>query len=228
MDPQAHLVARAVRDFNELLPDTDVLLVGRGGGSWEDLWAFNEEPVARAIAGSSIPVISCVGHQTDFTLADFVADRRAPTPSAAAELAVPDKGAVLEQLKDFERRVVVSARGRLEDLGARLLRAAAHPFLQSPHRIYEERMRRVDELAARLPEAVRRVLLGSEKDLRLQLEKLDAFSPLKVLARGYAIAQKLPGGGILRRASEARPGDKVRVRLHEGNIDCEVTHVQGG
>ncbi|MBI4678017.1 MAG: exodeoxyribonuclease VII large subunit, partial [Elusimicrobia bacterium] len=94
-DGAAAQISQAIADFNERLPDIDVLLVGRGGGSIEDLWAFNEEPVARAIAGSRIPVVSCVGHETDFTIADFVADVRAPTPSAAAELVAPDKGAVL-------------------------------------------------------------------------------------------------------------------------------------
>jgi exodeoxyribonuclease VII large subunit len=215
-------IARAVADFNALLPDTDVLLVGRGGGSIEDLWAFNEEPVARAIAASRIPVISCVGHETDFTIADFAADVRAPTPSAAAELAVPDQAAVLAGLADCRRRLTSSIVELVRGLEARLDFARRHPFLQSPHRMYEERSKRVDELSGRLPEALRRVLLHAEKDLRLQMEKLDAFSPLKVLGRGYAIAEKLPGREILRRAEQVRPGDRVRVRLRQGEIHCEV------
>jgi len=215
-------IAQALADFNALLPDTDVLLVGRGGGSIEDLWAFNEELVARAIAASQIPIISCVGHETDFTIADFVADLRAPTPSAAAELAVPDQAAVLAQVADSRRRLLASIQERLRGLADRLDFARRHPFLQSPHRMYEERIKRVDELFGRLPEALRQVLLHAEKDLRLQMEKLDAFSPLKVLGRGYAIAEKLPGREILRRAEQVRPGDQVRVRLHQGEIHCEV------
>ena len=215
-------IAQAVADFNRFFPDTDVLLVGRGGGSREDLWAFNEEVVARAIAASAIPVVSCVGHETDTTIADFVADVRAPTPSAAAELAVPDQSAVLAQLEDSRRRLLASVQDLLRALADRLDRSRGHPFLQSPHRMYEERIKRVDELFGRLPEAVRQALRHAEKDLRLQIEKLDAYSPLKVLGRGYAIAEKLPEGAILRDAGQVRPGDRVRVRLHRGEIHCEV------
>ena len=218
----AEEIARAIAGFNELLPGTDILLVGRGGGSIEDLWAFNEEPVARAIAVSRIPVVSCVGHETDFTIADFVADVRAPTPSAAAELAVPELGAVLARLGDCRRRLLAYVQERLRALEARLGRAREHPYLQSPRRMYEERIKRVDELSVRLPEAVGRVLAHAEKDLRLRMEKLDAFSPLKVLGRGYAIAEKMPEGAILRRAEQVKAGDRVRVRLHEGSIYCEV------
>ena len=221
-DGAAEEIARAVADFNAHLPDTDVLLVGRGGGSIEDLWAFNEEPVARAIAASEIPVVSCVGHETDFTIADFVADVRAPTPSAAAELAVPEAAAVLCGLEDSRRRLGGALRELIRGLEARLDAARRHPFLQSPHRMYEERIKRVDELSGRLPEAARQVLSHAEKDLRLQMEKLDAFSPLKVLGRGYAIAERLPERAILRRADQVRPGDRVRVRLHHGEIHCEV------
>jgi len=219
----AQEIAQAIDDFNEHLPTTDVLLVGRGGGSIEDLWAFNEEVVARAIAGSQIPVVSCVGHETDFTIADFVADRRAPTPSAAAELAVPEKEAVCDAVLGLRDDMESAMLEVIRRLSERVSNAARHPFLQSPHRMYEERIRRVDELYARLPEAMRRALMNAEKDLQLQAEKLDAISPLKVLSRGYAIATKQPGGEILRRAAQVKPGDKVRVRLHEGQIDCEVT-----
>ncbi|MFA6317556.1 MAG: exodeoxyribonuclease VII large subunit, partial [Elusimicrobiota bacterium] len=216
-------IAGAIAAFNEHFPDTDVLLVGRGGGSIEDLWAFNEEPVARAIASSAIPVVSCVGHETDFTIADFVADVRAPTPSAAAELVAPDKEALVSRLKETLRSFGTAMANRIGRLELRLKAAASHPFLQAPHRIYEERIRRVDEVAGRLPEAMARLLSHKDKDLKILLEKLQALSPLNVLSRGYAIARKLPGDEILRRSSQTRKGDKVRVRLHEGEIDCEVT-----
>ena len=219
-------IAQAIADFNELLPDTDVLLVGRGGGSWEDLWAFNEELVARAIAASRIPVVSCVGHETDTTIADFVADMRAPTPSAAAELAAPDRTSVLAQLADSRRRLLCGMEELLRRWEERLSSAKERPCLQSPGRMYEEHSRRVDELGARLSEAVRRFLLHAQQDLRLRLEKLDAFSPLKVLARGYAIAEKLPERAILRRADQVRAGDRVCVRLHQGEIYCEVKDEQ--
>jgi exodeoxyribonuclease VII large subunit len=217
----AEEIAAAIRGFNSLASDTDVLLVGRGGGSIEDLWAFNEEPVARAIAESEIPVISCVGHETDWTVADLVADLRAPTPSAAAELAVPEKRAVSDAIAGFKDAMHQSLLDRLETLGARLKYAAAHPFLQDPRRLWEQRSQRVDELAARLPDALRRAVERLEMRLRVSAGKLDAISPLKVLGRGYAIAESR--GKVLYRKSQVKEGDVVRVRLSEGEINCEVT-----
>ena len=214
-------IAAAVRGFNALAPDTDVLLVGRGGGSIEDLWAFNEEPVARAIAESRIPVISCVGHETDWTIADFVADLRAPTPSAAAELAVPEKAAVEDLIAELRDSMLQTLRDRIETLERRLAYAAAHPLLQDPRRLWEQRAQRVDELTSRLPDALRLVVERLEMRLRVSAGKLDAISPLKVLGRGYAIAESR--GKILLRASSVKEGDVVRVRLSEGEINCEVT-----
>ena len=217
----AEEIAAAVRGFNALAANADVLLVGRGGGSIEDLWAFNEEPVARAIAESKIPVISCVGHETDWTIADLVADLRAPTPSAAAELAVPEKGAVEDLIAQLRDTMVMSLRDRIETLERRLAYAAAHPLLQDPRRLWEQRAQRVDELTARLPDALRRAVERLEMRLRLSAGKLDAISPLKVLARGYAIAESR--GKILLRADQVKDGDVVTVRLSEGKINCEVT-----
>ncbi|MFI5348222.1 MAG: exodeoxyribonuclease VII large subunit [Elusimicrobiota bacterium] len=217
----AEEIAAAVRGFNALAANTDVLLVGRGGGSIEDLWAFNEEPVARAIAESRIPVISCVGHETDWTIADLVADLRAPTPSAAAELAVPEKGAVEDLIAQLRDTMVMSLRDRIDTLERRLAYAAAHPLLQDPRRLWEQRAQRVDELTARLPDALRRAVERLEMRLRVSAGKLDAISPLKVLARGYAIAESR--GKILLRAGQVKVGDVVTVRLSEGKINCEVT-----
>jgi exodeoxyribonuclease VII large subunit len=218
-------IAAAIGLLNEKFPELDLLLIGRGGGSIEDLWAFNEEVVARAIAGSRIPTISCVGHETDTTIADFVADVRAPTPSAAAELAVPDKQAVLDSLLGAADDLQSAITYTLDRLRERLDNLRRHPFLQSPYRLYEERMRRVDELYARLPEAVRGRLLHAQKDLALQAQRLDAFSPLKVLGRGYAIAQKVDGS-VVRSPSQVVAGDVLRVRVAEGQIRCEVTREQ--
>jgi len=214
-------IAAAVRGFNALAPDTDVLLVGRGGGSIEDLWAFNEEPVARAIAASAIPVVSCVGHETDWTIADFVADVRAPTPSAAAELAVPEKAAVRDRVTELEDGMLQTLRDRLEALARRLAYAAGHPLLSDPRRLWEQRAQRVDELSARLPEAARRAVELLALRLAATAGRLDAISPLKVLGRGYAIATLR--GRALTRASQAKTGDEISVRLHEGEIRCEVT-----
>lgn len=214
-------IADAVRGFNALAPDTEVLLVGRGGGSIEDLWAFNEEPVARAIAESAIPVVSCVGHETDWTVADFVADLRAPTPSAAAELVVPEKAALRDRVAELEDAMVQTLSDRLTALARRLAYAAAHPLLQDPRRLWEQRVQRVDELTARLPEAARRLVERLGLRLSATAGRLDAISPLKVLGRGYAIATS--GGRVLTKSSQVKKGDAVRVRLHEGELSCEVT-----
>ena len=217
----AQEIAEAVSGFNALAPDTEVLLVGRGGGSIEDLWAFNEEPVARAIAASAIPVISCVGHETDWTIADLVADLRAPTPSAAAELAVPEKAALQERVGDLAEAMGAELAGLLESLEQRLARAASHPLLGDPRRLWERDAQRVDELSARLPEALARLVERAGLRLAATAGRLDAISPLKVLARGYAIAESR--GKVLTRASQVKKGDQVRVRLSEGELSCEVT-----
>ncbi len=217
-------IAQAIEDFGRHAPETDVLLVGRGGGSIEDLWAFNEEPVARAIAASPIPVISCVGHETDFTVADFVADVRAPTPSAAAELAVPQREAVLARIEESGQSMRSTLLARLQRLEERLARARSHPLLESPRRLYEQLARKVDELSARVPEAARRALERCQRSLELRLGKLDALSPLKVLSRGYSIAERTRDRRILHRASDAKPGEELRLRLHHGRLICEVKH----
>lgn len=239
-------IAGAVEDFNASFPDVDVLLVGRGGGSLEDLWAFNEEPVARAIAASRIPVVSCVGHETDFTIADFAADLRAPTPSAAAELVVRERAAVLERLGALKRRLLGAVAGELRVLKERLARLAGSPFLRDPRRIFEQKAQRIDELSGRLAPALRELTRRAEErlaaarrlapalrgrtrvaelELKRQAGRLEALSPLKVLSRGYSIAFD-DTGRALRSARRAKAGDKIRLRLHEGELGAQVTEVK--
>ncbi len=213
-------ISAAIRGFNELSSDTDVLLVGRGGGAIEDLGAFNDELVARAIAGSKIPVISCVGHETDTTIADFVADLRAPTPSAAAELAVQEKSVVRERVHDLFETMLRNLQDVVDSLGRRLQYASAHPLLQDPRRLWEQRVQRVDDLSMRLPNALGRHLVILGLRLGAVAGRLDAISPLNVLARGYAIATSK--GKVLTAAAQVRTGDRVTVRLSEGEINCEV------
>ncbi len=219
-DAAAPQIAGAIDDFNRHFPDTEVLLVGRGGGSIEDLWAFNEESVARAIAASEIPVISCVGHETDFTIADFVADLRAPTPSSAAELAVCERSAVEERIAEHERRLAEALIALVRSLDERLSRATRSAFLRHPQRIFEQKAQRIDELAARLLSPMRQRLRLAQESLRRHAGRLDALSPLKVLSRGYAIAFK--GKTAVRRASEVKKDDRLRIRLHEGEVETKV------
>jgi exodeoxyribonuclease VII large subunit len=213
-------VARALRLFERSAVRPDVIIVGRGGGSMEDLWAFNEEPVARAIAACSVPVISAVGHETDVTIADLVADLRAPTPSAAAEHAVPD-GAVLRQelivgrarLARALRRYAGSRRDRIELARERLERRIV--------RLAEARRGALGMAGERLESRMLRVLEARRAALGTLAGRLDALSPLQALARGYAVPLD-SGEHVLRRRADFAPGMPFRLRVADGVVDCTV------
>ena len=212
-------ICDAIRRMNEKHA-ADVLIVGRGGGSTEDLWAFNEEIVARAVAASEIPVISAVGHETDFTICDFAADLRAPTPSAAAELAVPDSMEERGVLYSFEMRAHRALTARLRQERMRLERYAAAAGLRDPKRIFTPHRLMLDHTSERLDRAAQR-RLGSERERLARLcAKLDALNPLKVLVRGYAIAEK--DGAAVTDASALSAGDTLRLRFAKGCADCRV------
>lgn len=219
-------IAEAIRRLNSKYPDLDVLLVGRGGGSIEDLWAFNEEEVARAISGSKIPVVSCVGHETDFTIADFVADLRAPTPSAAAELVTSAKVELQQHLKNLAARLRSHMAYQLDDLERRLRHAAGSRMLQKPLTLIEERMQEVDQLRERLAQMARNRISHWEKDMQHLFEKLHLLSPLATLSRGYAIAWKLPERRILKNANALQSGDPIEVQLHQGKIYAQVERTE--
>ena len=219
-------IAGSINLLNRDYPDLDVLLVGRGGGSLEDLWAFNEEVVARAIAGSKIPVISCVGHETDFTIADFVADLRAPTPSAAAELVVQAKSEILDRLESLVSQIKSHLAYRMGELEQRLAHALSSRMLQKPTAMIEDYMQEADALQERLLQIAHRRLEGWEKDFVRLAEKLQLLSPLGTLARGYAIAWKLPQRTLLKDASSLRPKDQIEVQLREGKVYAEVERTE--
>ncbi len=238
----AEEIAQCLRQLNGL-GDVDVIIVGRGGGSLEDLWAFNEEVVARAIAGSKAPVISAVGHEVDFTIADFVADLRAPTPSAAAELVVREKQAVVDALDDLARRLRRAAHRplsdlerRVDDLTLRLRRGVHAEWRRGAHGVelataalrsasplarLANGRHHLERLDARLRSEMRLALGGSRRRLGEAVGRLDSLSPLAVLGRGYSLTLT-PAGAIVRRARDVRAGDDVRVRLHEGTLECRV------
>ena len=199
----------------------DLIITGRGGGSMEDLWAFNEEIVARAIYHSRIPVISAVGHEPDVTIADFVADQRAATPSNAAELAVPDQNEEGARLAQLRARMVQTMGRRLERAGKELERASRCRALQDPMNYVDDKRMVLDyqrdKLAAGLTAA-----MGREREGFARLAaKLDALSPLKVLGRGYAIPQK-EDGGVVRSVTDVASGDSLRLRMADGEIPCKV------
>ena len=198
----------------------DVLIVGRGGGSAEELWAFNEEPVARAVAASEIPVISAVGHETDFTICDFAADLRAPTPSAAAEIAVPDITALGELLGSFSRRMNSAVGGTLTHEKARLEARAQLLKRLSPRNYIDDLAARCGGAGVRIDSAVRHSMEVRRGEISALCARLDALSPLRVIARGYAVASS--GGKVLTSPSQVEVGDTIDLRLAGGELKCEV------
>jgi exodeoxyribonuclease VII large subunit len=270
-DGAAREIAEAIETLNRL-GLVDVIIVGRGGGSVEDLWCFNEEAVAMAIFNSGVPVISAVGHETDFTIADFVADLRASTPSAAAEMVAAAREEMYGRMKTLSARMAAAARYRIMALRARLsgLRSS-RGFQVLPRRIKAtsqridgrmhsmerllrtrvqarrmrlrsvvERLNQADVRQALAVKAARLAGLGARLDrvgasviprerekLSVAVRGLESLSPLAVLGRGYAIAFS-KNGGIIKRAADVSVGDRIRVRVNEGDIACTVTNNRGG
>ena len=203
----------------------DVLITGRGGGSLEDLWAFNDERVARAIYESEIPVISAVGHEPDVAISDFVADRRASTPSNAAEIAVPDMAELLRWLDGAEIRM---ARGVTRQLGAareRLDTLAQKRVLTDPMALVADKGMQLDHVQHRLAAAMRAVTDRENGRFAALAASLDALSPLRVLGRGYALAQT-EDGTVLRSAAQTAAGQRIRVRLAQGQLVCDVAETK--
>ena len=199
----------------------DVIITGRGGGSIEDLWAFNDERVARAIYNSEIPVISAVGHEPDVTISDFVADRRASTPSNAAEIAVPDRKELLHSLQGTGNRILQAELNLLERESRRLTGLADKRALKDPSAFLQDRKLYLDFIQQKLGSAARSQLEDDNRRFAQLAAKLDAMSPLKVLGRGYALAQSRDGA-LLKSAREVQVGDRITVRLGEGTLGCTV------
>ncbi|MSR23019.1 MAG: exodeoxyribonuclease VII large subunit [Gemmatimonadetes bacterium] len=203
--------------------EVELLIVGRGGGSVEDLWAFNEEPVARAIAECPVPIISAVGHEVDVTIADLVADMRAPTPSAAAEAAVEDREVVFGLLRSVRPRLVRALRNRMER--SRVQVVAARPWLtRGVREILEPRRRGVESRGERLARGIRGVLDSRRERLGVAVGKIEALSPLSTLRRGYAVAMD-GEGRVLRRTDHFTPGDSFDLRVTDGRVRCGTLEV---
>ena len=201
----------------------DVLIVGRGGGSMEDLWAFNDERVARAIYASEIPVISAVGHEPDVTISDFVADVRAATPSNGAELAAPDQAALQRHLADLRSRLGAAMGAELTAARRRLKTLQESRVLQSPLNYYQDKRLLLDYQQKQLTMAWERQLGAARQRFVRLSAALDAMSPLKVLARGYAIAQRAGDGRVVKACGDVQPGDGLTVEVGDGRILAQVT-----
>lgn len=215
----AEEIARAL-DLANSEQLADLIITGRGGGSMEDLWCFNEEIVARAIYRSRIPVISAVGHEPDVTIADYVADLRAATPSNAAELAVPDQNDVYGWLFQTKARLAQLTKRELSVARERLRRYQSARVLTDPRVMVEDKRLLLDHAQERLTAAFSGNLSLLRHRFTEQAAKLDALSPLKVLGRGYAIPQK--DGKAVTSASELKPQDKFTLRLQDGSVPCQV------
>ena len=195
-------MVEAVEYFNSN-KNVDVIILARGGGSIEDLWAFNEEIVARAIYQSQIPIVSAVGHETDFTIADFVSDVRAPTPSRAAELVIPQKKDLYQRIKDY-----------IKDLNRNL-----RDFIP-------QQQQRLDGLMDSLGRNLEIILKEKKRQLELEISKFQGLNPLSILSRGYSIASKLPSQGILKSTELLKVGDHINTRLHKGSFSSVVEEIK--
>ena len=200
----------------------DVLIVGRGGGSIEDLWSFNEEAVARAIYASDIPVISAVGHEPDVTISDLVADRRASTPSNAAEIAVPDQAELRRKLQMLAGRMCKSQQHKIDGYDRRLRDLQRKRVLTDPMAFLQDRSMQLDLTQERLVSAMERMIDQNTRRFTHAAASLDAMSPLRVLRRGYCVAQKADKT-LLRSSAQVEPGENISLRLAEGSLQCQVT-----
>lgn len=220
----ASQIVRAIQKVN-LTGCADIIIVARGGGSIEDLWSFNEEIVARAIYESKIPVISGVGHETDFTIADFVSDRRAPTPSAAAEIATPDIRNLIQYISEFNdmlhslmKEKLISTELRLDEMNEML-------NMLSPAVSIDNKRKRIGELKEIMLDAVTNILRARKQSLQYSSYTLDALSPLKTLSRGYSIVLKQNGTHISS-VSDVLAGEDIRIRMKDGSAFCTVNEVK--
>ena len=212
-------IAAAVRFFNEKYP-VDVLIVGRGGGSAEDLWAFNEEAVVRAIYDSRIPVISAVGHETDTTLADFVSDRRAATPSQAAEFAVPDATELRQYAGALLARLHAGRTRRMEQYKAHLRALIERPWYRRPKLLLAGAVQRTDRAVERLHRAAKDRRMNARHRLELVLKRLELLNPVQILYRGFSVVEK--AGKTVTRAKELAAGDHLNITFADGKVSAVV------
>ncbi len=220
----AQSIVQAIRYFNQT-KSADVLIVGRGGGSIEDLWAFNEEIVAREIYQSEIPIVSAVGHEIDFTISDFVADLRAPTPSAAAELVVPSQIELIDKFHNVYRRLTSQAERIVEQGRLRLNHLMERPSMQNPMLKLEEESLHLDRLVQDMTSAAERILEQKKQGLGVAASKLDGLSPLGALSRGFSVA-KGEDGIVVDSVERVNPGDSMTILVRDGKILATVKETE--
>lgn len=217
-------IARGIRYFNAK-KTVDLLIVGRGGGSLEDLWAFNEELLVRAVADSELPVISAVGHETDFTLCDFAADLRAPTPSAAAELAVPDTEELLSSVKHLNDRLSLAVNRRLVQGRDRLSMLSSSRMLKDPRAFIDDKRMALAMEESALYSRMERILASKRADFQYKTAKMEALNPLAVVARGYSAVFD-EQGGLVKSVSQVKQGDVISFAVTDGKVHARVEKIE--
>ena len=218
----AKQMAENIRFLNQNTPELDFIIIGRGGGSIEELWAFNEEILARAIFESRIPIVSAVGHETDFTISDFVSDLRVPTPSGAAEMTIPDKFSLLHQVKLLNSKLSRN----IEHLHAlkkqHYLNTIKNLRYQSPKNKIEQHFQTIDDLVNRINISIKHILSLHEKMIKNSQEKIKTLSPNSILKRGYSICRKLPENVIVKNINQVKKNDQIKIRVIDGHISANV------
>ena len=220
-------IAQAIKDLNRF-DDIDVIIVGRGGGSLEDLWAFNEEIVARAIFDSRIPIVSAVGHEVDWTIADFVADLRAPTPSAAAERVIPKKEDLKKSIENALARLKNALLAKISTKETNLRQLKESYVFRQPLNIVQQYQQRVDDLAKGMRLRMGHIIEMSRSASSSIIGKLNSLNPFAVLERGYSITMKLPGNRVVKDVRSVKKGDRFRTRLSKGEFISKVERIEGG
>ncbi len=222
----AQEIAAAIATVGRLRRAPDCVVVTRGGGSLEDLWAFNEEPVVRAVAACGVPIISAVGHEIDVTLCDLAADVRALTPSEAAELVAPSSEELIAALQQYQKRLLAALRSRAAAARTRLDALAARRVFRRPHGLVQDGSRRLDELEARLGRATGNRLDRARRAVDATGARLESLSPLAVLGRGYSLTQRTADGHVIRDAVELNPGEQITTRLGTGSAISRVERTE--
>ena len=220
-DAAPEIVEGIKRMNNEML--ADVIILGRGGGSLEDLWPFNEECVARAIYDSKIPIISAVGHETDFSISDFVADLRAPTPSAAAELAVPNISDVIYTISNYENRYKTDLKKKVQIMKLRYEKCMTRNVFMNPTQKISEKEMLLDMRVKNISSAINNIINKKNIILVKNITKIDSLSPLKTLSRGYSIAEK--DGKILKSVTQVNKEDKIELKVTDGIVRTKVEEI---
>ena len=218
----AEKIAEKIRQMNEQKL-ADVIIVGRGGGSLEDLWPFNEEIVARAIYNSEIPIISAVGHETDFTIADFVADLRAPTPSAAAELAVPDIYELKQKINNYQNRYRIALKKQIEIMRLRYEKCMKSRIFTDPTRNIKDKYIIIDTYIKRLENKIKNIQSDKKSEFLKTVAKLDTLSPLKTLTRGYCLTEKY--NKIVKSVKQLQLNDKIELKFSDGIASATVENI---